>query len=83
MVQSKIDKTVNYPETKDLNADDRDYDADLFEIFLFGDDRIIAVGQPQFCLLKKILSIIRIIKDERVDSQIGVYEILLISNHQF
>ena len=59
MVQSKIDKTVNYPETKDLNADDRDYDADLFEIFLFGDDRIIAVGQPQFLFIEKILSIIQ------------------------
>ena len=78
MVQSKIDKTVNYPETKDLNADDRDYDADLFEIFLFGDDRIIAVGQPQFLFIEKniVYYPVYIIKDERVDSQIGVYEIL-------
>ena len=45
MVQSKIDKTINYPETKDLNEEDKDYDADLFEISLFNEDIIIELKE--------------------------------------
>ena len=78
MVQSKIDKTINYPETKELNEEDKDYDADLFEISLFDDDIIIAVGQGKFTFIDKnvVYYPVYIIKNERVDSQIGVYEIL-------
>ena len=78
MVQSKIDKTINYPETKKLEDEDRDYDADLFEISLFDNDCIIAVGQMKFTFIEKnvVYFPVYIIKDERVDSQIGVYEIL-------
>ena len=78
MVQSKIDKTINYPETKDLNEDDKDYDADLFEISLFNKDIIIAVGQSKFAFIEKnvVYYPVYIIKNEQVDSQIGVYEIL-------
>merc|ERR1711907_323535 len=78
MVQSKIDKTINYPETKDLNKEDKDYDADLFEISLFNEDIIIAVGQAKFSFIEKnvVYYPVYIIKNERVDSQIGVYEIL-------
>ena len=78
MVQSKIDKTINYPETKDLNEEDKDYDADLFEISLFNEDIIIAVGQAKFSFIEKnvVYYPVYIIKNERVDSQIGVYEIL-------
>ena len=77
MVQSKIDKTINYPETKQLNEEDKDYDADLFEISLFNEDRIIAVGQVKFTFIEKnvVYFPVYIIKNERVDSQIGVYEI--------
>ena len=78
MVQSKIDKTINYPETKKLEDEDRDYDADLFEISRFDNDCIIAVGQMKFTFIEKnvVYFPVYIIKDERVDSQIGVYEIL-------
>ena len=78
MVQSKIDKTINYPETKDLNEEDKDYDADLFEISFFNEDIIIAVGQAKFTFIEKnvVYYPVYIIKNERVDSQIGVYEIL-------
>lgn len=77
MVQSKIDKTINYPETKELNQEDKDYDADLYEISLFNEDRVIAVGQVKYTFIEKnvIYFPVYIIKDERVDSQIGVYEI--------
>ena len=32
MVQSKIDKTINYPETKQLNEEDKDYDAAFLKL---------------------------------------------------
>ena len=78
MVQSKIDKTINYPETKDLFNEDRDYDADLYELNLFGEDVIIALGQSNFMFIDKnvVFFPVYIIKNEIVHSQIGVYEIL-------
>ena len=78
MVQSKIDKTINYPETKDLEAEDKNYDADLFEISIYGSDTIIAIGQTKYTFIDKnvVYFPVYIIKAERVHSQIGVYEIL-------
>lgn len=78
MVQSKIDKTINYPETKELEDEDKDYDADLFEISIHGLDTIIAVGQMKYTFIDKnvVYFPVYVIKDERVHSQIGVYEIL-------
>lgn len=78
MVQSKLDKTINYIETKKLEQEDKDYDADLFEMTFYGEDRIIALGQVKFTYVDKnvVYYPVYIIKDDRVDSQIGVYEIL-------
>ena len=77
MVKSKLDDNISYPEIKALEVEDQDYDADLFEAEILGIDSIIAIGQPKYTFIDNniIYYPVYIIKDERVDSQIGVYEI--------
>lgn len=78
MVKSRLNDTVNYPELKVLNDEDKNYDADLYEISLFGTDCIIAIGLPKYDFIDKeiIYYPVYIIKDDKVESQIGLYEIL-------
>ena len=45
MVQSKLDSTVNYPEIKKLDIEDKNYHASQYEISILGKDVIIALGQ--------------------------------------
>lgn len=77
MVQSKINSTVNYPEINVLDPEDKEHNADLYEINVKGIDCIIALGLPKFAFIEKniVYYSVYIIKDERVDAQIGVYEI--------
>ena len=77
MVQSKINSTVNYPEINTLDPEDKEHDADLYEIDVNGVECIIAIGLPKFAFIDKdiVYYPVYIIKDERVDAQIGVYEI--------
>ena len=78
MVKSILNATVNYPELKVLNDDDKNYEADLYEISLFGADCIIAIGLPKYDFIDKEIIYYPVynIKDDKVKSQIGLYEIL-------
>ena len=77
MVQSKINSTVNYPEINTLDPEDKEHDADLYEMNVKGVECIIALGLPKFAFIEKeiVYYPVYIIKAERVDAQIGVYEI--------
>jgi len=78
MVQSKLNTTVNYPEINTLDPEDKEHDADLYELIVKGVECIIALGLPKFAFIEKdiVYYPVYIIKDERVDAQIGVYEIM-------
>lgn len=77
MVQSKINSTVNYPEINTLDPEDKEHDADLYELTIKGVECIIALGLPKFAFIEKdiVYYPVYVIKDQRVDAQIGVYEI--------
>lgn len=77
MVQSKLNSTVNYPEINSLDTEDKNHDADLYALNIKGVDCIIALGLPKFSFIEKeiVYYPVYVIKDERVDAQIGVYEI--------
>ncbi len=77
MVVSKIDNSIDYPDSKFVDPDDLDYDAQLYEIELFPDlDVIIALGQVKYTFVdKNILYIpVYLTNDGEVLVQIGVYE---------
>jgi hypothetical protein len=77
MVSSKINKEVNYPEIKQIEEEDFGYDAPLFLVKLYGISLLIGLGKVKTRFEKKNILYypIYIISNEKVKSQIGVYEI--------
>jgi DNA-binding transcriptional MerR regulator len=77
MVKSLLDDTINYPETKLLDKADKDFEASIYEISLFDMDVMIALGQPKYSFVERniIYYPIYLVKNKKVDIQIGLYEI--------
>jgi len=78
MVHSLLNPAIKYNETTSLEKEDKDYDATIYEISLFGTDILIALGQPKYSFIDKniVFYPLYLVKNNSVDSQIGVYEIL-------
>ena len=77
MVVSKIDDTIEYRDSKFVDPDDLDYDAQLYQIELFPDlDIVIALGKVKYTFVdKNVLYIpVYLTDDGEVLVQIGVYE---------
>jgi len=77
MVKSLLDDTTEYPESKILDKSDKDFEASTYEIPLFDMDSMIALGQPKYTFVERniIYYPIYLVKNQKVDIQIGVYEI--------
>ena len=77
MVKSLLDDTIDYPEAKILDKADKDFEASIYEIPLFDMDVMIALGQPKYTFVEKniIYYPIYLVKNQKVDTQIGLYEI--------
>ena len=78
MVKSILDNTINYPEIKKLDKNDLQYDASVYEIEILGKEQEIALGQPKYAFISNniIYYPIYLVVNDKVTSQIGVYEIL-------
>ena len=78
MINSLIDKSINYPEIKTLNSTDYDYNAPVYDALILGTKVIIAIGKVNQTFVEKNVYYypIYLIKSNKVDIQIGVYEIL-------
>ena len=76
MVRSKLNPDINYREYKQLERDDADYDATMYEIELLGKEVRVAIGRGKTDK-KDILyyPMYLINTDERVVKQIGVFEL--------
>lgn len=76
MVRSKLNPDINYREFKQLERDDADYDATLYEIELLGKEIRIAIGRGKTDKKGIIYYPMYLINtDDRVVKQIGVFEI--------
>lgn len=77
MVKSLLDTTINFPEIKRLDSEDANYDATLYEISLLTSDITIALGQAKYAFVEKnvVYYPIYLVKNDKVSSQIGVYEV--------
>ena len=77
MVQSYLKKSISYPENRGLMPEDKNMNADLYEITLFDKDEIIALGQPIYTFIEHniIYYPIYLVKNDRVSLQIGLYEV--------
>ena len=77
MVKSLLDDTIDYPEAKILDKADKDFEASIYEIPLFDMDVMIALGQAKYSFVERniIYYPIYLVKNQKVDTQIGLYEI--------
>jgi predicted NAD-dependent protein-ADP-ribosyltransferase YbiA (DUF1768 family) len=76
MVRSKLNPDINYREYKQLERDDADYDATMYEIELLGKEVRIAIGRGKTDKKDIIYYPMYLINtDDRVTKQIGVFEI--------
>ena len=81
MVKSILDPTINYPETKNIDKEDKNYDSQVYEITLFSSlnpkEINIVLGQPKYTFVdKKIVYYpIYLVVNDKVSLQIGLYEI--------
>jgi predicted NAD-dependent protein-ADP-ribosyltransferase YbiA (DUF1768 family) len=77
MVKSLLDDTIDYPESKVLDKADKDFEASTYAIPLFDMDVMIALGQPKYSFVERniIYYPIYLVKNNKVDTQIGIYEL--------
>jgi len=76
MVRSKLNPDINYREYKQLEQDDADYDATMYEVELLGKEVRIAIGRGKTNKPDIIYYPMYLINtDDRVVKQIGVFEI--------
>ena len=76
MVRSKLNPDINYREYKQLERDDADYDATMYEIELLGKEVRIAIGRGKTDKKDIMYYPMYLINtDDRVVKQIGVFEI--------
>ena len=52
MVKSNLVKSVNYPEIRTLDEEDKNHDADMYELQIQGVDCIIALGTAKFAFIQ-------------------------------
>ena len=78
MVKSILVPNVNYSEIRALEPEDKKYEASIYEANIMGKDIIIALGQGKYSYIDDniVYYPIYFVKNQRVDTQIGVYEVL-------
>ena len=50
MVRSILDGSINYPELRKLDDEDKEFDASVYESFLLGHDTLIASRATEVCV---------------------------------
>ena len=77
MVSSKINKEINYVETKTIDPEDNGYNSTLYEIDIFDKPMTIALGKQKYTYSSKNILYypIYLVVNAKIKAQIGVYEI--------
>jgi len=77
MVFSHLNKLVEYPESREIDAEDIDYDAAIYEIEIYGQQHLVALGKPKYTFSTKydiIYFPIYLVRKNKIRGKIGVYE---------
>jgi len=82
MVSSRIEPSINYIESREIDKEDVNMDSDLYSIALFDDDKdvVIALGKLKYTYSGKYgvvyYPMYLISNEHKVKAQIGVFELL-------
>jgi len=78
MVKSLLDDTVNYIESPDIDIDDLEHDANLYETEIYKKAIVFALGKPKYTYIDNNIVYYPIywVEKDEITMQIGVYEIL-------
>jgi predicted NAD-dependent protein-ADP-ribosyltransferase YbiA (DUF1768 family) len=77
MVRSLINSTIDYPVKKTLYDEDKEFEASMYRVTILDDEVIVALGQAKYTFIENniIFFPIYLVKHNKVDVQIGIYEI--------
>lgn len=78
MVFSHLNKTIEYPESREIDPEDIDYDAAIYEIEIYGQSYLVALGKPKYTFSTKydvVYFPIYLIRKNKIRGKIGVYEV--------
>lgn len=78
MVRSILDLTIRYPEIQSIDPEDEEYDAPMYEVELFGKIFNVAVGKTKYAFSDNdiVYFPVYLVGNDKIISQIGVYEIM-------
>ena len=78
MVQSRLNKAIDYPEVAIVDEDDINHDSPLYQIDVYDTNIIIALGKVRFAFISEgvLYCPIYLVINDEISSQIGVYEFL-------
>lgn len=78
MVFSHLNKLVEYEESREIDPEDIDYEAAIYEMEIYGQSYLVALGKPKYTFSTKydvIYFPIYLIKKNKIRGKIGVYEV--------
>jgi len=78
MVKSTLDKQIEYTEARDIDKEDVDFDANLYETQLYGRTIVFALGKPKYTYIDKniVYYPMYLVEKDEIKMQLGLYEIL-------
>ena len=77
MVFSHLNKTIEYLESREIDPEDMDYDAAIYEIEIYGNSHLVALGKPKYTFSTKydvVYFPIYLLRKNKICGKIGVYE---------
>jgi len=78
MVFSHLNKTIEYPESREIDPEDIDHDAAIYEIEIYGKSHLVALGKPKYTFSTKydvVYFPIYLVRKNKIRGKVGVYEI--------
>lgn len=78
MVFSHLNKTIEYQESREIDPEDIDHDAAIYEIEIYGQSYLVALGKPKYTFSTKydvVYFPIYLIRKNKIRGKIGVYEV--------
>jgi predicted NAD-dependent protein-ADP-ribosyltransferase YbiA (DUF1768 family) len=78
MVFSHLNKTVEYKESREIEPEDIDYETAIYELDIYGQSHLVALGKPKYTFSTKydiIYFPIYLLRKNKIRGKIGVYEI--------